>query len=84
MAGAFREAVIHFEFFRGRQTETVVKVLCVDKDTASETFRFKGPYMSVDNGSSENGIHWADGHMENKELYSLVTVALAGFAHLYV
>jgi hypothetical protein len=43
MAGAFREVVMDFEFFRGRQNETVVKVLCVDKDTASETFRFKGP-----------------------------------------
>ena len=84
MADASREAVIAFEFLRARQNEMVVKELCVASATASDTFRFKSPYKMADHGSSENGIHWADGHMENKELYSLVTVALAGFAHLYV
>ena len=39
MAGG-REAVIDYEFLRGRQNETVVKELCV---AASETFRFKSP-----------------------------------------
>ena len=66
MARASREAVIDFEFLRGRQTETVVKELCVSSATASETFRFNGPYKMADHGSSENGMNWADGHIEYK------------------
>jgi hypothetical protein len=37
----------------------------------------------ADHGSSENGILWADGHIEYKELHSVVTESVAGFAHLY-
>jgi hypothetical protein len=37
----------------------------------------------ADHGSSENGIHWADGHIEYKELQTVITEAVAGFAHLY-
>ena len=44
MVGASREAVIDFEFLRGRQNETFVKELCVASATASKTFRFKIPY----------------------------------------
>jgi len=50
MAGASREAVIDFEFLRGRQNETV-KELCVASTTASVTFRFKTPYKMADHGS---------------------------------
>jgi len=67
MVGASREAVIEFEFLRGRQNETVVKELCVASAKASEKFRFKSPYKMADRGSFENWIHWADGHIEYKE-----------------
>jgi len=83
MAGASLEDVIDFEFLRGRQKETVVKELCVVSANASETFQFKRPYKIADHGSSENGIQLADGHIEYKELPSVVTEAVAGFAHLY-
>jgi len=83
MAGANREPVIDFEFLRGRQNETVVKELCVDSATASEMFRFKSPYKMAYHGSSENGINWAEGHIEYKELQTMITEAVAGFAHLY-
>ena len=83
MAGISREAVIDFVFLRGRHNETVVKELCVASATASETFRLKSPYKMADHGSSENGMNWADGHIEYKELHTLVTEAVAGFAHLY-
>jgi len=83
MAGASREAVIHFEFLCGRPNEAVVKELCVASSTASETFRFKSPCKMADHGSSENGINWAHGHIENKDLYTVVTESVAGFAHLY-
>ena len=43
MAGSSREAVIDYEFLRGRQNETVVKELCVASARASETFCFKPP-----------------------------------------
>jgi len=43
MAVNSREAVIDYEFLRGRQNETVVKELCVASAIASETFRFKPP-----------------------------------------
>ena len=65
------------------QNETVVKVLFVASATASETFRFKSPYKMVDHGSYENGINWADGHTEYKDLYTVVIEVVAGFTHLY-
>jgi hypothetical protein len=37
----------------------------------------------ADHGSSDNGIHWADGYIEYKELFTVVTEDVAGFAHLY-
>jgi len=43
MDGTSREAVIDFEFLRGRQNETVVKELCAASAMASETIRFKIP-----------------------------------------
>jgi len=72
-----------FEFLRGLQNETVVKELCVAGAAASETFRFKIPYKMSDHDSSENGLNWADGHIENKVLHTELTKAVAGFAHLY-
>jgi hypothetical protein len=66
-----------------RQNETVAKELCVASDTASEEFRFKSPYKMADHGSSENFINLDDGRIEYKDLYTLVTEAVAGFAHLY-
>jgi hypothetical protein len=83
MAGASREAVIDFESLLWRLNETVVKELFVASATASETFRFKSPYEMADNGSSENGINSADGHIEYKDLHTVVTEAVAGYVHLY-
>jgi len=69
MAVSSRDAVIDYEFLRGRQNETVVKELCVASAIASELFRFKPPYKMADHGSIENGINWADRHIEYKELH---------------
>jgi hypothetical protein len=81
MACGSREAVIDYEFLRGRQNETIVKELCVASATASETFRFKSPYKMADHGSSENGINWADGHIQYSELHTVLNEAVAGFAY---
>ena len=43
MAVSSREAVIDYEFLRGRQNETVVKELCVASAIASETFGLNRP-----------------------------------------
>jgi hypothetical protein len=83
MAGASREGIIDFEFLRGRQNETAVKDLCLASSRASETSQFKSPYKMADHGSSENGINWADEHIVYKYLHTVVTEAVAGFAHLY-
>ena len=37
----------------------------------------------ADHGSSENDINWADGHIVYKDLHTVVTKAVVGFAHLY-
>jgi len=83
MAGGGREVVIYFEFLRVRQNETVVKELSVASANEAETFCFKSPYKMADYGSSENGLNWADGHIEYKYLHTVLTEAVAGFAHLY-
>jgi len=83
MAVSSREAVIDYEFLRVRQNETAVKELCVASAIASETFRFKSPYMMAYHGSVENGINWADDHIEYKDLHTVLNESVAGFAHLY-
>jgi hypothetical protein len=67
----------------GRQNKTVVQVLCVANATTSETFRFKSSKMMSGHGwSSEKGINSAYGHMEYKDLQTVVIESLAGFACL--
>jgi len=78
-----REAVIDYDFLRGRQNETVVKEICVASAIASETFRFKPTYKMADHGSIEKGINRADSHKEYMELHTVLNEAVAGFAHFY-
>jgi len=78
-----REAVIDYEFLRGRQNETVVKDLCVAGGAASETFRLKNPYKVADHGSIDSGKNWNDVNIEYKGLNTVLNEAVAGFAHLY-
>jgi hypothetical protein len=37
----------------------------------------------ADHGSPEKGINWADRLIDYKDLHTVVTEAVAGFAHLY-
>ena len=50
---------------------------------ASETFHFKPHYKMASQCLVENGINWADGHIEYKELHTVLIKAVAGFAHIY-
>jgi len=52
-------------------------VLCVASAATSETFRFKSPYKMADHGSIDNSIHWNDGHIEYRELHTVVNEAVA-------
>ena len=60
--------MFHFEGFREWQNETVFNEFCVASAAAYEMFRFKGPYKMAYHGLSENGLNWADEHIEYKEL----------------
>ena len=75
--------MIDYEFCRWRQNETVVKEQCVVGAAASETFHFKPSYKMADDRSSMNGINWIDGHIEYRELHTVLNEAVAGFVQLY-
>ena len=44
---------------------------------------FQRPLQIGQFGSSEKGINWADWHTEYKELRTVITEVVLGFAHLY-
>ena len=37
----------------------------------------------ADHCLTENGLNWTDGHIEYKELHTVITETVAGFAHVY-
>ena len=57
--------------------------MCVAIATDGKTFWFKSPFKMADHGSCENGINWTDGHIEYKDLHTVVTESMAGFVHLF-
>jgi len=77
------EAVVDFEQLCGTQNETIVKELCVAAHNVIETFQFQSPYAMRPHGNSENGLNWDDGHIPYTQLASVLSEAVAGFAHLY-
>jgi len=83
MAAGWREVVIDFEILRRRQNVTVVKERSVGSANAAEKFRFKSPYKMADHGSSEYGLNWADGDVGYKDLHTVLTEAVGGFAHFH-
>ena len=72
-----------YEFLRGRHNQTVDKELCVASAAAADKFRSMCPYKMAYHRSSENGLNWADGHIEYKELHTVLSESVAGFEHLY-
>ena len=46
-------------------------------------FTVQEPQNDGRSDSSENGINWADGHTEYKDLHTVFTEAVTGFANLY-
>jgi len=83
MSTADMEVVIGFEFLKGRQGEIVVKELSVAANNMNDSFRLRSPYTMTSQGSDENGLNWEDAHIAYHDLYTVVSEAVAGFAHLY-
>jgi len=83
MSTADMEVVIDFEFLKGRQGEIVVKELSVAANNMNDSFRFKSPYTMMSHGSDGNELNWENGHIAYHDLYTVVSEAVAGFAHLY-
>ena len=77
------EVVIHFEFLRGRQNEIVVKELAVAGKNVSESFRFESPYAMAAHSSDENELNWDDVFIPYHKLFTVLSEAVANFAHLY-
>jgi hypothetical protein len=34
-------------------------------------------------GDAENGLNWDDGHLNYNQLHTVISEAVAGYAHLY-
>ena len=79
MAGACMEFAIEFEFLLERQNDAIVLEVCVASAISSDTFRFISSYKMADHGSSENGINCAEGHINYRDLHSIVNEAVCGF-----
>ena len=77
------EVVIDYETLKGLNDEPVVKELSLAADNVTETFHFASPYKMAPHGDADNGINWADGHIPYEQLFSVLSAAVAGYAHLY-
>jgi len=67
------EAVIDFEFLKGRQNEIVVKELSVAAKNLQDSFRFRSRYSMSSHGSDENGLNWEYGRIAYHDLYTVVS-----------
>jgi hypothetical protein len=77
------EVVIDFETLKGNREEVVVKELSLAANGVIQTCHFKSPYVMHLHGSSENGLNWDDGVIAYDQLFSVLSEAVAGYAHLY-
>jgi len=73
MSTSDMEAVIDFEFLKGRQNEIVVKELSVAAKNLQDSFRFRSPVSMTSHGYDENGLNWEDGHIAYNDLYTVVS-----------
>jgi hypothetical protein len=77
------EVVIDCEFLDGAHNELIVKELSIAAEVVIHTFHFQRPYAMRPHGSAANGINWDDGHIPYGQLYTVLSEALARYAHLY-
>jgi hypothetical protein len=77
------EVVLEYESLRGQHAETVVKELSLAADGVIQTWHFKGPYVMRNHGSSENDLNWVDVFIPYDQMFTILSEAVAGYAHLY-
>jgi len=77
------EVVIDYEFLKGSQDEVVIKELSLAAKNVAYTLHFQSPYAMRPHGSAENGHNWDDGHIPYRQLETVLSEAVAGYAHLY-
>ena len=66
-----------------RQPGRIVKVLSLAAKNVIHTFHFQSPYGMTPHGSDENGLNWDDGHIPYRQLETVLSESIAGFAHIY-
>jgi len=77
------EVVLDLDYLKERQNEIIVKELSVASRYVTDSFRFKRPYGTATHVSHENGVKWDEGHINYHERFTVVSEAVAGFAHIY-
>ena len=77
------EVVIDYETLTGKNKEPVVKELSIAAESVLQTWHFRSPYNMLPHGSEENGLNWADGHVDYHDLFTVVSEAVANYSHLY-
>ena len=61
----------------------MVKEHSVAAKNEVDSFRFRSPYSMTFHGCDENGLNWEERHITYHELYTVVSEAVARFAHFY-
>jgi hypothetical protein len=61
----------------------MVKELSLAADNVAETFHFASSFKMALHGDVDNRLHWADGHITYEQLFSVLSEAVAEYAHLY-
>jgi hypothetical protein len=77
------EVVIDYESLKWNRDETVVKELSLAADSVIQTWHFKSPYVMRPHGSMENGLNWEDAVIPYDKLFTILSEAVSGYAHLY-
>jgi hypothetical protein len=75
--------VIDCEFLDGAHNGLVVKELSIAAKFIIHTFYFQRPYTMRLHGSAANGLNWDDGHIPCRQVDTVLSEAVAGYAHLY-
>jgi hypothetical protein len=61
----------------------VIKELSVAAANVIQTWHFKSAYVIRLHGSAENGLNWEDGVIPYDQLFTVLSEAVAGYAHVY-
>jgi hypothetical protein len=76
------EAVVDYEFLKGRQNEVIVKEVSIAAKNVFHIFYFRSPFAMHRHGSAENGLNWDDGIVPYNQLENALSESVAGYAHL--